>query len=160
MRHCHLSSSWLDLEDLSQLTFFSLQQGSDSNSIPTISHLDLLWWSCTCTRCWKFHDLLADTAAHIMERLGHVHIRKLVQHWYGWTELIRAGLTYGANHLVLPDVQKLFEIKKKIPNLFPLGKMLLLMGQKDLQDGLNLDSKLREKFPGFTPGLHSTEGCI
>ena len=29
--------------------------------------------------------------------------------------------------------------------------MLHLMGQKDPQDPLNLDSKLREKFPRFIP---------
>jgi hypothetical protein len=52
-----------------------------------------------------------------------------------------------ANHLVTTTcVQKSYEIKKKIPNLFPLGKMLLLMARKDPQEELNLDSKLREFF--------------
>jgi hypothetical protein len=50
-------------------------------------------------------------------------------------------------HLVTATfVQKSYEIKKKIRNLFPLGKMLLFMGQKDPQEELNLDSKLWEFF--------------
>ena len=36
--------------------------------------------------------------------------------------------------------------------------MLLSMGQKDPQDGLNLDSKLREKFPRFTPDFAQYKG--
>ena len=34
------------------------------------------------------------------------------------------------------------------------------MGQKDSQEKLNLDSKLREKFPSFRPDLHSPKGHI
>jgi hypothetical protein len=40
---------------------------------------------------------------------------------------------------------------RKIPYLFLLGKMLLLMGQKEPQEELNLDSKLREFFSSTHP---------
>ena len=36
--------------------------------------------------------------------------------------------------------------------------MLLSMGQKDPQEELNLDSKLREKFPRFTPDFAQYKG--
>ena len=36
--------------------------------------------------------------------------------------------------------------------------MLCLMGQKDLQYGLNLHSKLREKFPRFIPDFAQYKG--
>jgi hypothetical protein len=40
---------------------------------------------------------------------------------------------------------------KKIPDLFPLGKMLSLVGWKDPQEELNLDSILREFFSPAIP---------
>ena len=36
--------------------------------------------------------------------------------------------------------------------------MLLLMGRKDPQEELNLDSKLREKFPAIRPDFARSKG--
>ena len=79
--------------------------------------------------------------------------------WHWWWPVMTG---YGANHLVTTTcVQKSYEIKREIPNLFPLGKMLLLMGQKDPQEELNLDSNLGEFFfPCPIPNLHMADKSI
>jgi len=59
--------------------------------------------------------------------LGHITIVRI---WL--CQLFCHSVSYGANHLVTAIY------------LFPLGKMLLLMAQKDPQEELSSDSKLRE----------------
>jgi len=67
-------------------------------------------------------------------------------------------VSYGANHLVTTTwCAKIIEINKN-PKFISSWENAPFDGPEDPQDGLNLDSKLREKFPRFTPDFAQYKG--